>query len=158
MYWYTIIYIYRYQRQIWGEVRFTWVKLMNPPQYQTCMTTLQIWFSDFQVYLLTLLIDPPPYHSNSRTLSLLRNITRHIVKQICFTATCTGIPYIYIQIPKTDMRRSQIYLGKTDEPPLVSYCSNSRTLSLLRNIQRHIVKQISFTATCTGIPYYTNKE
>ena len=30
-----------------------------PSLYQTAMTTLQIWFSDFQVYLLTLLIDPP---------------------------------------------------------------------------------------------------
>ena len=40
-------------------VRFTQVKLMiNAPWYQTGMTTLQIWFSDFQVYLLTLLIDP----------------------------------------------------------------------------------------------------
>ena len=38
-------------------------------------------------------------------------------------------------------------------PPLLSYCRNSSTLSLLRNIQRPIVEQIGFTATCTGIPY-----
>ena len=36
-----------------------WRTLPDPPPVSN-LTTLQIWFSDFHVYLLTLLIDPPP--------------------------------------------------------------------------------------------------
>ena len=59
----------------------------------------RLHFSDFQLYHVTLPIDPPiSYCSNSCTLSLLRNIARPIVQQISFTATCSGMPYIYIYI------------------------------------------------------------
>ena len=50
--------IYRYQRQIWGKVSFTWEHLWyTPPAH--CHDNNSYNFSDFQLYQVTLLIDPP---------------------------------------------------------------------------------------------------
>ena len=52
----------------------------EPPWYQTSMTILQISFSDFQVYLVTLPIEPPICEFiSSCTLSLQSNIKIPIV-------------------------------------------------------------------------------
>ena len=81
----------------WAQIfGFTWVNLMMNPPVSHFHDNYRLHFSDFQLYQVTLPIDPPiSYCSNSCTLSLLRNIQRPIVKQISFTATCSGMPYIY---------------------------------------------------------------
>ena len=83
------VYIYR--------ERESTAQLDIPPQYH-CHDNYSLHFSDFQLYQVTLLIDPPlvSYCSNSSTLSLIRHIQRPIVKQISFTATCSGMPYIFL--------------------------------------------------------------
>ena len=70
-----------------------------PPWYQTSMTTLQISFSDFQVYLVTLLIDPPICESiSTSTLSLQCNIKRPIVQCNIKRPIVNIYKYIYIYI------------------------------------------------------------
>ena len=71
------------------------------------------------------------------------------------TVRLTPLPTVSLpwHIQFTFLRFSALPGNTADWIPLVSYCSNSSTLSLLRNIQRPIVKQISFTATCSGMPY-----
>ena len=67
---------------------------------------------------------------------MLRNIQRRIAREISFTVTCTGMPYIniyiyiyiYIQVPKTDMRKSQFYLGKTYDIPLHYHTAMTTTV------------------------------
>ena len=77
---YIYIYIYIYRREINPPgplitealhtitllINILWSEIKPPPVSK--LIILQIWFSDFQVYLLTLLIDPPNhnYHCEAK--------------------------------------------------------------------------------------------
>ena len=142
----------------WPQIfRFTWVNLMMNPPGITLPWQLQITFLRFSA-LQGNTADWPPisYCSYSCTLSLLRNIQRPIVKQISFTATCSGMPYIYIyiQIPKTDIRKSQFYPGKEDirksqfypgktyDIPPWWHLTDNRVTSLLFHVVHDIQRQM----------------
>ena len=78
------IYIYRYQRQIWGKVSFTWEHLWyTPPAH--CHDNNSYNFSDFQLYQVTLPIDPP--------ISTLKQKLEMVYSFTFYTAL-----YIYISI------------------------------------------------------------
>ena len=130
---------------------------MTPPVSN--LTTLQIWFSDFQVYLLTLPIDPPPpplvvnpsvsVHCVCKGISkdlLWTAINRYLIStskdllgrkwhnKFYFTATCSAMAGVYIY------REREYWTVRftPPHPPLELWSKSRKWYTALHSMQLYI--------------------